>query len=211
MSEPDRTSDNSGKTPWNWILVTGALCAIPILPSAGGYPVVGFSMLAIVILAYWALVKVYGDGFVVEGGCLAIILAVSLFTAAPWFVTWLYDPPEGRVEAPPLVPLLILAVMGAYFVVMSVGFVVTHSLDRRATRLYKKADIRMIGGPVDGDTLNPGIAGYKWPPDAELVIHARVKKDKLPTGGWSYHIVGHVYERTEDGAYHFSGVLPEGQ
>lgn len=68
MSEPDRTSDNSGKTPWNWILVTGALCAIPILPAAGGYPVVGFSMLAIVILAYWALVKVYGDGFVVEGG-----------------------------------------------------------------------------------------------------------------------------------------------
>ena len=106
---------------------------------------------------------------------------------------------------------MILAVMGAYFVVMSVGFVVTHSLDRRATRLYKKADIRMIGGPVDGDTLNPGIAGYKWPPDAELVIHARVKKDELPTGGWSYHMVQHVYERREDGAYHFSRVLPEGQ
>ena len=155
-------------------------------------------MLAILILLFLGLVKMYGPGFVVEGGCFVLILSVIFFLVTPWFYTWLYDPPTGRVEDPPWDLLLILAAVGVGVVGVSVVAAYCHLQDRRLRRLYEEADIRLIGGPFDGRALYPGNTGNKWPPDPELVIYTMIES----------HTVRHIYGRTEEGAYHFSRTLP---
>ena len=156
-------------------------------------------MLAILILVYLGLVKLFGTSFVVEGGCLVIILAVLLFTVSPGFFTWLYGP-EGGVPGPYPVSLVVLAALGVVFVWLGLSVVRDIRNDSRLRRLYEEADIRMIGGPLDGRTLSPTNGGNKWPPDPEVVVHAWVEEEN--------HVVRHIYERTEEGAYHLSRTLP---
>jgi hypothetical protein len=195
MSEKKRDS------VWRWVLLVGVLSAIPLLPASGEYPVVGFSMWAIVVFSYLALLMVYGAGFVVEGGCFAFILTMLLLSASPWFLAWLYDPPEGRVEDTPLFLLLVLAAMGLFVAVLSVGEVVARYLDRRLRRLrrlYEEADIRLIGGLWDGRTVDPEVGGHKWPPPPEIRITTTVTGDAET----------HIYQRTNEGAYRFSRTVP---
>ncbi len=96
MSEPERTS-NSEWPMWKCALFTGSICAIPLSLPILVYPVAGLSILAGLILLFVGLLKFFGTGFVVEGGCLVIILAVLLFTASPGLFIWLYGrTSEGR-------------------------------------------------------------------------------------------------------------------
>ena len=71
---------------------------------------------------------------------------------------------------------------------------------RRLKRLYKQADIRMVGGPFDGVLLDYHTGGHKWPPKPQVFHHLWVEEQN--------HFVPHVYERTEEGTYHFSRTLP---
>ena len=47
--------------------------------------------------------------------------------------------------------------------------------DRRLRRLYAEADIRMVGGPFDGATLDPVRGGHEWPPKSAVVFTLRRK------------------------------------
>ena len=70
--------------------------------------------------------------------------------------------------------------------------------DRRLRRLYAEADIRMVGGPFDGATLDPVRGGHEWPPKSAVVFYLEEED----------HFVRHVYVRTDDGDYHLSKTLP---
>ncbi len=116
MSEPERTSNSEWPT-WKCALFTGSICAIPLSLPIVVYPVAGLSILAGLLLLFVGLLKFFGTGFVVEGGCLVIILAVLLFTSSPGLFTWLYG--EGVAPDPgpaTLVSLVVLAAMGVVFV-----------------------------------------------------------------------------------------------
>ncbi len=92
--------------------------------------------------------------------------------------------------------VVVLGIFVAYII-----FHVRHWLhDKRVKRLYEQADIRMVGGPFDGVLLDYHTGGQKWPPQSPVVYHLRVEEES--------HSVPHRYERTEEGEYRFSGMLP---
>ena len=71
---------------WKCTALTGALCAIPLLPAFVIFPVVAVISWAILLLIYVALVRLFGAGFVVEGAVIVLILAVLFFVFAPRFL-----------------------------------------------------------------------------------------------------------------------------
>ena len=80
--------------------------------------------------------------------------------------------------------------MVGIFVAYGVFYLVHWSHTRRVKRLYKQADIRMVGGPCDGVPLDYAAGGHKWPPDSVVVLGL------------------HVYELSGEGEYRFSRTLP---
>ena len=98
--------------------------------------------------------------------------------------------------------------MGSIVGVVALGIFVAYSFFqvremrriKRVKRLYEEADIRMVGGPLDGVLLDYATGGFKWPPQSPTVHYLWVEEER--------HYVPHVYERTEEGEYHFSRTLP---
>ena len=97
-------------------------------------------MLAILILLYVGLVKLFGTGFVVEGGCIVIIPAVLISTISPVFFASLYGTPEGVIPDPNPVSLVVLAALVVVFVWFGLSVVRDVRNDSRLRRLYEEAE-----------------------------------------------------------------------
>ena len=66
-----------------------------------------------------------------------------------------------------------LLITGVFFIPMLHEWLRNRRLDRR----YEKADIRFVGGPFDGQSVNrrDGIGGIKWPPPDTLMSYRRIE------------------------------------
>ena len=96
--------------------------------------------------------------------------------------------------------IVVVVVMLGIFVAYGL-FHVRGILDtRQVKRLYKQADVRMVGGPFDGFPLNYEKGGWRWPPKPSVLYYLWVEEEN--------HYVPHRYERTEEGEYHLSKTLP---
>ena len=104
------------------------MCAIPLALPIVEYPAVGFSMLAALTLLFWGLVKLFGTGFVVEGGCIVMIIAVLILTISPAYYASLYGTPEDVI--PDANPVAVLVLLALVVVFLSLGFSLVRDIRR---------------------------------------------------------------------------------
>ena len=90
-------SETPGWPIWKCAALTAILCAIPLVPAFIVFPVVAVIVWAILIAIYVALVKLFGEGFIVAGAIIVLILAVFFFLLAPRFLQ--RPGPEERTAA----------------------------------------------------------------------------------------------------------------
>ncbi len=91
MNERERTSDNSEWPTWKCAVLTGVLCAIPLLLPFLKHPITVFAVWVILLLVYLGLVKMFGSVFVVEGAIIVLLLAIFFFLLSPRFFNWFYE------------------------------------------------------------------------------------------------------------------------
>jgi hypothetical protein len=91
VNERKRISDKSEWSTWKCAVLTGALCAIPLLLPFLKHPVAVFAVWVILLLAYLGLVKMFGSGFVVAGAIIVVLFAILFFLLSPWFFSWYYE------------------------------------------------------------------------------------------------------------------------
>ena len=108
------------------------MCAIPLALPIVEYPAVGFSMLAALILLFWGLLKLFGTGFVVEGGCIVMIIAVLILTISPAYYASLYGTPEDVIPDANPVAAVVLAALVVVF--LSLGFSLVRDIRRDIRR-----------------------------------------------------------------------------
>jgi len=91
VNEREGTSDNSEWPTWKCAVLTGALCALPLLLPFLKYPVAVFAIWAILLLVYLGLVKMFGPGFVVQGAIIVLLLSIFFFLVSPRLFNWYYE------------------------------------------------------------------------------------------------------------------------
>jgi len=81
MKTPENDSREWGKG--RCMVLTGAMCAVALGPLLLSQTVVGLVALAILILIYYGLLRIFGDGFVIEGAIIVLIMAVLTMLMMP--------------------------------------------------------------------------------------------------------------------------------
>ncbi len=90
MGEREKESDNFEWFTWKCVVLTGALCAIPLLLPFLKYPIAVSAVWVSLLLIYLGLVKLLGSGFVVAGAIIVLVLSIFLFLLSPRFFSWYY-------------------------------------------------------------------------------------------------------------------------
>ena len=96
--------------------------------------------------------------------------------------------------------IVVVVVVGIGFALLLYPVLRHRRRGKRLKPLFKEADIRMVGGPLDGAPLDYLDGGSRWPPKSEVILSQWVEEQN--------HYISHIYERTEEGEYHFLRTLP---
>ncbi len=72
----DLAYESEGAWPiWKCAALAGALCAVPLLPWLFAAPGSAIAVWVLLVGLYVTLVKLFGDGFVLEGGVVVFIVS----------------------------------------------------------------------------------------------------------------------------------------
>lgn len=81
MTHPNGTTNQWGKG--KCVALTAGLCALFLLPLLISKPLLGLCALGLATCVYLGLLKIFGDGFVIEGAILVVIMAILLTLLLP--------------------------------------------------------------------------------------------------------------------------------